>query len=122
MQYCITNYVCIVYYMKCRLMQILAVVIVLDHTVLAPGFNLRSPLDSVAIAGENDILNGLKCLNLAENDKVKLVNTLHVDVNNAIQEFDNVNFAQFPYTNEKQVYAKVNNLLNVKKRVMDSAH
>ena len=59
---------------------------------------------------------------MAENDKVKLVNTLHVDVNNAIQEFDNVNFAQFPYTNEKQVYAKVNNLLNVKKRVMDSAH
>ena len=49
--------------MKCGLVQILAVVIVLGYTILAPGFNLSGLLNSVE-AGNEHLLDDTSLLDL----------------------------------------------------------
>ena len=66
MQYYITSYVCIVYYMKCRLVQILAVAIVLGHTVLLEILTPEEIERQLDLLFEIDKPNAWDTLRLAE--------------------------------------------------------
>ena len=109
--------------MKCGLMQILAVAMVLGHTVLTPGLSmLGHELDTAIETGAHAVLSATRGVRLATSEEVILVNTLHTELDATIQEFTGYNFAHIDNTNLKQVSDMVEKLLDIRKRAMVLTH
>ena len=127
--------------MKCRLVQILAVAMLLGHTVSAPGYEWVMSLFKSA-ADEPAVLDTARLLGPAESRGEIPVDTLSKEVNTAIEKLDtakqklaitqqkldtakqlfNAKFVPYPYTNEEQAYSIVKKLLDIKERVVQSTH
>ena len=119
--------------MKCGLMQILAVAMVLGHTVSMDNFNLkelRNELESVVETSEHvsDVTRGTasavetdthvagvtRAVESAESSGEKSVDVLLVELDALVEELSNINLAEFPYTNQAEVYLMVDKLLGIR--------
>ena len=108
--------------MKCGLVQILAVAMVLGHTVSMLDVDawmkyLRNlPKDEPSASGVTKVAKSV------ESGEMQLANTLPKKVDDAIQQITDYNFAEFENENKKQKYPIVDQLFDIRKSVKDSAH
>ena len=105
--------------MKCGLVQILAVAMVLGHTVLAPWLKFPSKILTSKIK-DKDGVSGVTTLleSTVESEEMKLVKKLLAEVDTKIRELFTANFIQFTGTTEEPAYVTVNKLLSIKKYLM----
>ena len=110
--------------MKCGLVQILAVAMVLGQTVSmdAYGFLPKGFIRMHELITGEPVSGVTKVAELATSGKVRIVDTLYAEVYDIIEELDSVNFEQFQYINEEEVYTKVNKLLEIRELVKKSTH
>ena len=109
--------------MKCGLVQILAVAMLLGHTVSM--LNVDAWMKSLRnlVIGEPSASGVAKFAeSAAESGELQLANTLPDAVNAAIQQVTAYDFTKFNIANEEEAYGMVNELLDIKKHVKDSTH
>ena len=114
--------------MKCRLVQILAVAMLLGHTVAINIFEflptgLRYALKPTEITGkQHAILDGTRIVELTRSNGMKSIDTLRVEVATIKKQLATVNFAQFEGTNKEPVYTMINKLFEIRRHVLESTH
>ena len=109
--------------MKCRLVQILAVAMVLGHTVLAPGLKLKKikSMFNSEKRGEPATSSVISVAEPAASD-IESISTLRTEVDIATELLTAIEFTQFGNTKFKEAYEKVNKLFGIKQRVLEFTH
>ena len=107
--------------MKCRLVQILAVAVLLGHTVLNFNFNRVNSLFESRVIDEQYISGVTSITKSAASEEVKL-DKLHTKVDSVIEKLTLYNFAQFDGTNKKQAYNMIDKVFKIRKYVLKSTH
>ena len=102
-------------------MQILAVAMVLGHTVLTPGLSMFSSMQNSA-RNAHAVLGVTKDAKSAESSEIKLVNTLHTELDAVEQQLASYNFAHIDNINKGQAYFIVDKLFNIRERAIKYTH
>ena len=109
--------------MKYRLVQILAVAMILSQTVSTRTYypaKLEHILDSSI--DDYTALSDSKLAKSARSDEVKLVDALQDEVDDVITQFSTINLVQFSRKNINQVYDIIDRLFDLKERLINSKH
>ena len=102
-------------------MQILAVAMVLGHTVLTPGLSmLGHELDTAMETGAHAVLSAARGVRLAESNR-KGLNKLPAKSDNT-KQLTGYNFAHIDNINEEKIYKKVNKLFKIKQDILKYTH
>ena len=108
--------------MKCGLMQILAVAMVLGHTVLTPGLSmLGHELDTAMETGAHAVSDVTRDARLAESNR-KGLNRLDAALDAVKQQLTSYNLLHFDNADEGQSYFIVDKLFNIRKRAIKYTH
>ena len=120
--------------MKCGLVQILALAVLLGHTVSMLGWTvamnifgflpigLRDTLNPTEVVEDEHILDGIKLIKFTKSGKVRLMNTLDAKVDNMIQDFVAINFAQFKLKDYEKMYDMIDKLFDLENLIEKSKH
>ena len=109
--------------MKCRLVQILAVAMVLGHTVLTPFFKVKVKwVEEIPNLKTDEYLLSITKVTKSKHGVVKSIDTLRSEFSAIKTQFADVNFELFNDKNIKKIHAMIDKLYDIRGHVKRFRH